>query len=299
MQRAIIITPKAFLYETITTENSCTYGSKITDELLSGWIVSVQEQQGNYLKVVTHYGYGGWLRQSDTREISPGECQLWQQIFQNSVPSFQEEFCLKPPASDNLPTAVIRRGMIDILEKPKVQSDILSTLFLGSPVLLCGYSTNGWQKVQTAEGSQGYVPSCALLYPEEREYTQAGVRFCAINYAKSYLGASYRWGGKTQMGIDCSGLTFMSYYMCGILIYRDAAIVEDYPVHEIPISQIKPADLLYFPGHIALYLGDGKYIHSTGNPNSFGCVINSLNPQDCDYRSDLAENIIAVGSVFL
>lgn len=298
MQTAIIIVPKTFLYEKITAEDSCTYAQNVTDELLSGWIVTIQEQQADFIKVTTHYGYSGWLRTSDVREISQGEAQLWKQNFQNSVPSPQKEFSLKPPDSDSLPTAVIRRGMIDILEKPKVQSDIVSTLFLGSPVLLCGYSTNGWQKVQTAAGSQGYIPSIALLYSEEREYTQAGIRFSVLNYAKSYLGTQYRWGGKTQMGIDCSGLTFMSYYLCGILIYRDAAIVEGYPVREIPISQIKPADLLYFPGHIALYLGDEKYIHSTGNPGSFGCVINSLNPQDCDYRADLAESLTAVGSVF-
>ena len=37
-------------------------------------------------------------------------------------------------------------------------------------------------------------------------------------------------------------------------------------------------DLLYFPGHIAMYIGDGKYIHSTGKAGSGGVVINSLNP---------------------
>ena len=86
--------------------------------------------------------------------------------------------------------------------------------------------------------------------------------------------------------------------MCGIIIYRDAKIKEGFPVHEIPFSQIQPADLLYFPGHIALYLGNGKYIHSTGSPKSFGCVTNSLNPEDVDYRADLAESLLAVGSVF-
>ena len=86
--------------------------------------------------------------------------------------------------------------------------------------------------------------------------------------------------------------------MCGFLIYRDAAIVDGYPVREIPFSQMQPADLLYFPGHIALYLGNGKFIHSTGNLASFGCVINSLNPQDSDYRKDLADSLYAVGSVF-
>ena len=101
------------------------------------------------------------------------------------------------------------------------------------------------------------------------------------------------FASKQHNDYDCS-----SYYMCGIVIYRDAVIKEGFPVHEISFSAIKPADLLYFPGHVALYLGNGKYVHCTGNRNSFGCVINSLRPEDNDYRADLAESITSVGSVF-
>ena len=53
-------------------------------------------------------------------------------------------------------------------------------------------------------------------------------------------------GRKTACGIDCSGLAFMSYFRNGILIWRDAPIKEGYPVHEIPIEQTKPGDLLFF-----------------------------------------------------
>ena len=115
---------------------------------------------------------------------------------------------------------------------------------------------------------------------------------------KSYLGTQYRWAGKSPAGIDCSGLTFMCYLMNGILIYRDAEIKEGYPVHKISIEQMQPADLLYFPNHVAMYIGDGMYIHATGNERSFGCVINSLLKEEFHYRKDLAEHILAVGSVW-
>ena len=194
----------------------------------------------------------------------------------------------------------------DRLRTPNVQSPVLSTLFMGSRVMLCGDMTEGWQKIKTAGGLCGYVPAIALSSPacwnpdilNSQLTSEWDLRSAILNYAMSFLGTQYRWGGKTSMGIDCSGLTFMSYYMCGIIIYRDAKIKEGFPVHEIPFSQIQPADLLYFPGHIALYLGNGKYIHSTGSPKSFGCVTNSLNPEDVDYRADLAESLLAVGSVF-
>ena len=85
---------------------------------------------------------------------------------------------------------------------------------------------------------------------------------------------------------------------CGVLIYRDAKLVEGWPMHKIPLEQAKRGDALYFPGHIALYLGEGRYIHSTGAAASGGVVINSLEPDDPLYREDLVKCLYAVGSIF-
>ena len=84
----------------------------------------------------------------------------------------------------------------------------------------------------------------------------------------------------------------------GVYIYRDARLMPGFPVRQIPYDNIKEGDLLYFPGHIAMYIGEGDYIHSTARPGSDGVVINSLNPAADNYRCDLAESIYAAGSVF-
>ena len=77
-----------------------------------------------------------------------------------------------------------------------------------------------------------------------------------------------------------------------------ARLVEGFPAHPIPFEARRPGDLLYFPGHIALCLGGDRYIHSTAKAGSDGVVINSLNPADPDFRADLREKLLAVGSVF-
>ncbi|MCD8348026.1 MAG: serine hydrolase [Lachnospiraceae bacterium] len=129
--------------------------------------------------------------------------------------------------------------------------------------------------------------------PEEESF-----RANVVKSAGAYLGVQYRWGGKSALGLDCSGLVFMSYLENGVMIYRDAKIVEGYPVKEISRDQLKPGDLIFFPGHVAMYLGEDHYIHSTAYKVTPYVTINSLNPADEDYRDDLAHGITACGSVF-
>lgn len=272
MQTAIVAIPKATIYETAQADRA-------SDELLSGWTVEIRQSWGNFLEITTQYGYSGWASASALRPLPSAECCLWK-----GEPSF--------------PSSLVCHKIIDVLDIPKVQGKVLSTLFMGSHVIPLESPKDGWQKIQLPDSRCGYVPALALLPLPRCFPSQDSLRSAILGYACSYLGAPYRWGGKTYEGIDCSGLTFMSYYMCGIHIYRDAAIMEGYPVHAIPLSKIKPADLLYFPSHIALYLGDGKYIHSTGNMQSFGCTVNSLNPNDPDYRADLSDCLYGAGSIF-
>ena len=285
MQTAIVTVPKAALYESAQADSVC-------DELLSGWVVDIRQSWGNFQEITTRYGYSGWVNASALRPLPLVECCFWE-------------------GENSLPSALIQHGMIDVLECPSVQAKALTTLFMGSTVLPLEEPKDGWQKIQMADGRYGYVPACALMPPpgsppqfespcplSEQPKLPETLRPAILGYAHSFLGTPYRWGGKTKEGIDCSGLTFMSYYMCGILIYRDASLVEGYPVHAIPLSKIQPADLLYFPSHIALYLGNGKYIHSTGHMDDFRCRINSLNPKDADYRADLAGCLKGAGSVF-
>ncbi len=66
----------------------------------------------------------------------------------------------------------------------------------------------------------------------------------------------------------------------------------------IPRARLDRGDLIFFKGHVAMYLGEERFVHSTGKDGSDGVVINSLDPTAPNYRQDLAEGILEMGSIF-
>lgn len=78
--------------------------------------------------------------------------------------------------------------------------------------------------------------------------------------ARQYVGLRYVWGGKSlETGVDCSGFV--------IAIYRKYGVNLNYPLYKegtgVSYSEAQPGDVLYFPGHYGLYLGDGMMVHAS------------------------------------
>ncbi len=92
-----------------------------------------------------------------------------------------------------------------------------------------------------------------------------------ITTAKQYLGLRYVWGGKSlQTGVDCSGFV--------IALYREYGMNLNYPLYKegtgISYSEAQPGDLLYFPGHYGLYIGNGQMIHASNERT--GVIISGI-----------------------
>lgn len=80
-----------------------------------------------------------------------------------------------------------------------------------------------------------------------------------IKYAKSKIGSKYVWGASGPNTFDCSGLVQAAYKSAGINLQRTSS-QQAAGAKRINKSQAKPGDLVYWPGHIAIYAGNGQII---------------------------------------
>lgn len=103
-----------------------------------------------------------------------------------------------------------------------------------------------------------------------------------IKAAMHYLNAPYRWGGRSVLGIDCSGLTQMAFKLCGARIPRDA---EQQAMEGDTVDFLQHAecgDLAFFDNaegkivHVGILLNNHSIIHATDA--SGRVVIDKIDP---------------------
>lgn len=249
--------------------------SALADEALLGMAVEVVDAGVGHWRVRTSYRYEGWAPKSCL--VTGPRARAWRGLEKR---------------------AVLGKCFADILAGPDFRAPALESAPMGALLAVTGPDAGGWTAVELPDGRRGHTRTSWLGTWAQRppEMERGALRQRIIDVALAYTAAPYRWGGKTPRGIDCSGLVSMAYLLSGIVIYRDARLQEGFDLVEIPTADIEPADVLFFPGHVALYLGGGRYLHATGRAGSDGVVQNTLEPTAAGYRADLARSITAVGS---
>src|SRR5206468_10212944 len=88
-----------------------------------------------------------------------------------------------------------------------------------------------------------------------------------LETARLYSDTPYLWGGRSLLGIDCSGLVQMVYRLNGINLPRDAWQQAEVGTPVKGLDAIRPGDLAFFAekdriSHVGILTGNGFIIHA-------------------------------------
>lgn len=81
-----------------------------------------------------------------------------------------------------------------------------------------------------------------------------------VNYGLQFVGNRYKYGGTSLTnGTDCSGFIYSVYRHFGYNVPR----LGFYKMGKgVCLDEAKAGDVVYYPGHYAMYMGDGKIVHA-------------------------------------
>ena len=91
-----------------------------------------------------------------------------------------------------------------------------------------------------------------------------------VENALMYLNAPYLWGGRSPLGIDCSGFTQMVYRLQGVDLPRDAYQQAEVGTTLSFVEESEAGDLAFFDNneeritHVGIILENNHIIHASG-----------------------------------
>jgi gamma-D-glutamyl-L-lysine dipeptidyl-peptidase len=180
--------------------------------------------------------------------------------------------------------------------EPRVGTEPVADLVAGALLeRLDGVS--GFHRVRFPDGRVAYVAESEARPYDRWVAATTATEASLVATAMVFLGRPYLWGGTSPYGMDCSGFTKTVFLLNGLILPRDAS----QQVHAgtfaddvADFQALRPGDLLFFgqPAtadrpervvHVGMWIGDGRFIHSSGRVR-----IGGVDPTDPLYD---AENV--------
>lgn len=125
------------------------------------------------------------------------------------------------------------------------------------------------QEKEESKAATTALAETVLAATEAQSKDKTALRENVVNYALSFLGGPYRYGGNDpRTGVDCSGFTrFVLSNAAGIQLPRSSGS-QAFQGTPVSADQMQPGDLLFYSGggginHVAMYIGHGKVVHAS------------------------------------
>lgn len=224
------------------------HAAEMVSQAIMGMPVKLLEPAGEWYKVQTPDDYISFVPANSLALKSEKELAEWRKAKR----------------------MIVTVGNTVLLSQPG-SGETVSDLVLGNILEYKGKKGN-WLHVATPDGREGYVNS-NQMEDFEKWSKQAFDADVIINTAKSMTGSGYLWGGTSTKLTDCSGLVKVSYFANAIILQRDASqqALTGLRINAAEWKEsAKKGDLLFWGTksgrvtHVGLYIGDGRYIHCSG-----------------------------------
>ena len=227
---------------------------ELLTQVLMGTVVKLLKKEHGYFFIQTPDHYLGWL---DTAFVFVTN--------QTGVNSWNADS-----------TVIVTKFTGIVYARSDTSSDIVCEIIEGD-ILKNGDKKYGWIPVELADGRKGFVPDSVVQVLDEWKKSRVPTGESLEKTARSFLGIRYLWGGISVHGMDCSGFVKTVYHENGMELNRDARQQAQQGVPIDPgenLQNLKKGDLLFFGRkatakrqkrvtHVALYLENGLYIHSS------------------------------------
>jgi cell wall-associated NlpC family hydrolase len=182
-------------------------------------------------------------------ETAEGWC--WGQLTSDGYVGWLSANALGTPGA--APTHKVAALRTLVFPAPSIKHPPLEGLPLGSRVAVLG------TEKEFAVLANGYLPvrHLAALDAVEPDF---------VTIAERFVGVPYLWGGKTSLGIDCSGLVQVALTAAGIGCPRDSDMQEvalGNSVTPAPhFTNLQRGDLMFWKGHVAIAVNAHRIVHA-------------------------------------